>query len=204
MKIIAVLLTVLLTAFGPAIAAGQEMPRELAGFRLGGDIADVQDLVYMDSRLPIRYAPYLSEVETRDLPGFKTGLITYGGCAHPGKILRIKLKYADRSKRFYERLLDRYKERFGEPSEWRGDPFQMLLAWKWSFADAEGHRVSMILQHNTEDEEEKKGNAVKLTLTGHMEEEEACYAKGSGPERSPDRRKGKSGAAPDWDRLVPR
>lgn len=193
----------LVLAFGPSVAAGQSMPKELAGFRLGGDIADVKHIVDMDTRLPIRYAPYLSEVETRDLEGFKSGLITYGACANPGKILRIKLKYADPSKKFYERLLKRYKDRFGEPSEWRGDPFQIVLAWKWSFSDAAGNRVSLILQHNTRDQEEKKGNAVKMTLTRHLEEEAACHQKASGSTKGRQHQRKKAGK-PDWDRLIPR
>jgi hypothetical protein len=199
----AALLIGLLLTFCPPAAAGQKMPSELAGFRLGEDIADAANRVDMETRLPIRYAPYLSEVETRQLPGYKTGLITYGGCAYPGKILRIKMKYADHSKKFYQQLLKHFKDRFGEPSEWRGDPFQVVLAWKWSFADKEGNRVSLILQHNTQDEEQKKGNSVKMTLTRHMEEEEACHEKAAGAVQSPQHR-GRKAGKPDWEQLVPR
>ena len=49
-------------------------------------------------------------------------------------------------------------------------------AWKWSFVDEQkNHRISLILQHNTKDEQEKMGNSVKLTNTTLIEEDNLCY-----------------------------
>lgn len=180
-----------------------QMPREIGGFAVGGNIADYRDRVDMESALPIRYARYLTEVEIRELPGFKSGIIAYGNCESPGKIVRIKLKYAESSKKFYESLLERFKERFGEPDEWRGDPFHVVLAWKWSFTDNTGSRLSLILQHNTRDTEEKMGNAVKLSLTDQMEKEMACHerAQGGGGDHTGQAQQPRTA---DWDLLIPR
>ena len=90
-------------------------------------------------------------------------MIAYGTCSKPGHIVRIKLKYADASKKFYEDLLKQFKKSFGEPDEYRGDAFKIVIAWKWSFVDEENHKISLILQHNAMDEDEKIGNAVKIT-----------------------------------------
>ena len=120
-------------------------------------------------------AENIEEVEIKFTQGFKSGLIAYGTCARPGNIVRIKLKYADSSKKFYKDLLKRFKKQFGEPDEYRGDPFHIVVAWKWSFVDQQNHRISLILQHNSMDEQEKKGNSVKLTNTNLMEEDLLCY-----------------------------
>jgi hypothetical protein len=66
---------------------------------------------------------------------------------------------------------------FGKPDRWRGDPFHVLVAWKWSFTDKEGNRISMILQHNIEDTTRKIGNAVKLSMLNFEEEEIQCFEK---------------------------
>ena len=186
--------------------AVSKAPREVGGFVLGKAISDFADVVDMDTALPIRYQEYLTEVEIRDQPGFKSGLIAYGTCASPGRIVRIKLKYADSSKKFYEALLNRMISRYGEPDEWRGDPFHVVLAWKWAFVGPDGKRISMILQHNTLDMEQKMGNSIKLTCSTLLEEEQACFKK-----RFPDRHRhpgtaegrGKGLGRASWDRFVP-
>jgi len=130
----------------------------------------------MDTALPIRYREYLHEVEVINLDGYKSGLVAFGNCADLGRIIRIKLKYAYNDKKFFNELLQRFKKRFGEPDEWRGDPFQAIIAWKWSFNDEQNNKISMILQHSM-DEEEKYGNSLKLTNMTLMEKERLCYEK---------------------------
>ena len=154
-----------------------EVPHELAGFVLGGDMNDYKDLLKLDTILPIRYFETLKEAEIKDIEGFKTGLITFGTCSEPWKIVRFKFKYADSSKKFYNDLLKRFKKRFGEPHEWRGDPFHIVLAWKWSFTDKDKNRISLILQHNTRDQEEKQGNTIKMTMWNLIDKETFCYEK---------------------------
>jgi hypothetical protein len=192
--------------FFPGISLAQA-PHQVAGFTLGRDIANYMAMVKMDTALPIRHMEYLKEVEVKEMEGFKSGLICYGTCARPGQIVRIKLKYADSTKKFYDMLLERFKERFGEPTEWRGDAFRVVIAWKWSFIDSENNHISMILQHNTKDEEEKRGNAVKLTVWNLIEEERVCFEK-KPPEFHKKPREQVHGkrerGAVNWDRLVPR
>jgi len=184
---------------------GAQAPYEIAGFALGKNIADYQDMIRMETMLPIRYAEFLKEVEIRNIPGYKSGLITYGDCADPGRILRIKLKYADSSREFYNNLLDRYKKRFGKPDQWRGDPFHVLVAWKWSFKDREGNLISLILQHNLEDTTKKIGNAVKLTMLNFEEEEIRCFEKKESKIRVPDLEQDREAKVEqNWDLFIPR
>jgi hypothetical protein len=186
------------------ICLGQA-PHQVGGFFLGKDITHYQEMVDMETSLPIRHMEYIKEVEIKEMEGFKSGLIWYGTCARPGQIMRIKLKYADSTKKFYETLLKLVKERFGEPAEWRGDAFHVVIAWKWSFKDRENNSISLILQHNTKDEEEKKGNTVKLTVWNLIEEERTCFER-KHPELQGKPRKHEHGrrGPVNWDRFVPR
>lgn len=194
-------LPLVLTLSAGALAA--EAPRHLGGFVLGAQIEEFKDLVDMDTCMGVRYMEYLQEAETRAIPGFKSGLITFGTCVDYGRILRIKLKYADDSKRFFNEMMKRLRQRFGEPDEYRGDPFHVMVAWKWSFEDAQGNRISLTIQHNTKDEEEKMGNAIKLSLGNQLEKERACFEA-----KHPDRTEAGGGKQPgasaeDWKRFVP-
>jgi hypothetical protein len=160
------------------IAAGiafADAPQQVGGFVLNQDIKKFENRVIMDTALPVRYAENIEEVEIKFTQGFKSGLISYGTCDQPGHIVRIKLKYADSSKQFYKDLLKRFKERFGEPDEYRGDPFKIVDAWKWSFVNSQNHRISLILQNNTKDEQEKMGNSVKLTNLTLMDKDLLCH-----------------------------
>jgi len=172
-KILSFVLT--LFFFFVAGIAFAEAPNQVGGFVLDQDIKKFEDRVIMDTALPVRYAENIEEVEIKFTQGFKSGLIAYGTCEQPGHIVRIKLKYADSSKKFYENLLKLFKKRFGEPAEYQGDPFHIVIAWKWSFVDRQNDKISLILQHNSKDEQEKIGNSVKLTNTTLMEKDLLCY-----------------------------
>lgn len=158
---------------GPCFAG--DAPHQVAVFKLNSNIADVKDFVIMETALPIRYLENIEEVEIKPIEGLKSGLIAYATCSAPGHIVRIKLKYKDSSKKFYENLLKRIKNEYGDPGEYRGDPFHILVSWKWSLVDKDGNRVSMTLQHNSMDTEEKMGNAIKLTMNSLIEEDQQCY-----------------------------
>jgi hypothetical protein len=183
-----------------------EAPHEVAGFTLGKNIADYKGKVKMETSIPLRYMEYINEVEIQEMDGYKSGLIAYGNCASPGRILRIKLKYADSSKKFFNQLLKRFKARFGEPTEWRGDSFHVVIAWKWSFTDQENNRISMILQHNTMDEEEKIGNSLKLTMINLFEQERICFENKEPETDGKSNQAGQMGGEQpvDWDRFIPR
>jgi hypothetical protein len=189
----------------PAICAA-DAPHKLGGFVLGGKIDDFSDKIKQGTELPVRYAESLKEVEVQKIPGFKTGLIYYGTCDRRSIILRIEFKYDDPSEKFYEELLKRFKKRFGDPLEWRGDPFHVEVGWKWKFVDANNNDISLILKHNTRDEEKKEGNSVKMTMWNLMNEEIRCHKekqKSSGILSAESERAQESGDI-DWDLLVPR
>lgn len=150
------------------------VPRQIGPFILGQDIAELASYVDMDTALPIRYLESVKEVQIKPIRGFKSGLIAYGSCAAPGRIVRIKLKYQDDSKAFFNTLRDKIEARFGKFEEYRGDPFQIVIGWKKAFKDSQGNSISLIIQHNTRDEEEKIGNSIKLTYTNLMEDELRC------------------------------
>ncbi|MEW6218907.1 MAG: hypothetical protein AB1634_05140 [Thermodesulfobacteriota bacterium] len=195
-----VLLAALTTLSGPMAPTEAAAPRGIAGLTLGQTVGSVPDLVAMDTDQPIRFTEYLHEVEIRERPGFKTGVVWYGTCAAPGAIVRIKLKYADASKPYFDQLLKRYQERLGKPDEWRGDPFGVVVAWKWSFEEPDGSRISIVLQHNARDEEQKMGNSVKLTATHLLEAEMACHDR----HHAAPVEDGRKGGAVAWDDLLPR
>lgn len=161
------------TATGSAAA-----PSEIAGFMLGANINQYENQLNPQDAFPLNEMRYLSEIETSSVKGFRKGEIVYGTCDKPGRIVRIKLKYADPSKDFYDRLLQGFKKKFGAPDEWRGDAFHQFLAWKWSFKTATGESVSMILQHAAADDlDHPSGNVVKLTNWTWVDEEKRCYHK---------------------------
>ncbi len=109
------------------VCLASEAPHQISVFALNRDIADFKDYVIMETALPIRHMENIEEVELRSLEGIKSGLIGYATCAGSGHIVRIKLKYQDPSKKFYEELLKRIKKKFGKPDEYQGDPFHIAI-----------------------------------------------------------------------------
>jgi len=154
-----------------------QAPHQIGPYILDQDIAKFTDYVRMDTALPIRHMESIHEVEIKPIKGFKSGLIAYGTCAASNHIVRIKLKYKDNSKAFFEELKKRIVKRFGETNEYRGDPFHIVIAWKWSFVNQNNQKISLILQHNSRDEEEKIGNSIKLSMTSLISDERECHYK---------------------------
>lgn len=154
-----------------------QAPHQIGPFILDRDIAEFTDYVYMDTALPIRHMESIHEVEVKPIKGFKSGLIAYGTCAVSHHIVRIKLKYKDNSKAFFEKLKKRIVQRFGEADEYRGDPFHIVIAWKWSFVNRNNQKISLTLQYNSRDEEEKMGNSIKLSMTSLIGDERQCHDK---------------------------
>jgi hypothetical protein len=205
MKPLAAILVLLAGLIAAPSQAG-DVPHEVAGFTLGQDIATLRDRLLMDTVLPLRYQEYMKEVEIAPLAGFKSGLIAYGDCAHPGEVVRIKLKYDDASRAFYDALLSRVEKRFGKPTAYEGDPFHIVIEWKWSFIDAEGRRITLRLSHNDRDEDEKFGNALKLTQLSAQDEERQCFLERQPPEKSGSKDRSpslKSMTEKDWERFLP-
>ena len=183
-----------------------DAPHQVAVFKLNGSISDVKDYVIMETALPIRYMENIEEVEIKPIEGIKSGLIAYATCAAPGQIARIKLKYKDSSKAFFEKLIKKIKKKYGEPDQYRGDPFHILISWKWSFVDDDGNRISLTVQHNSMDTEVKMGNAIKLSLSNLIEEDQRCYKTKALDKRQNLRQRKWRLMTPDltgWDLFVP-
>ena len=160
----------------PNYVSADKAPRQIAGLVLGEQVAAFVDLVRMETATPLRDRKYLREVRVRETDGYRSGTVSFGNCSKPGQIVRIKLKYEYSDKKFYDELLAQFKKRFGEPDEWRGDPFHVIVAWKWSFTDKDNNKISLTLQHSR-DEDYKWGNSVKLTNNTLLEQERTCYQK---------------------------
>lgn len=157
------------------ICLAGEAPRQIGVFVLNQNISELKEYVIMETALPIRHMENIEEVEIKPMKGIKSGLIAYVTCSAPGKIARIKLKYKDPSKKFFEELLKQIKKKYGKPDEYRGDPFHIVISWKWSFVDKDNQSITMTLQHNSMDTEEKIGNSIKLTNRSLIEEDLKCY-----------------------------
>ena len=195
----------LLAVCGICLAA--DAPHQVAVFKLNSNIADAKDYVIMETALPIRHMENIEEVETKPIDGIKSGLIAYATCAAPGQIVRIKLKYEDSSKDFFDKLLKRIEQKYGKPDEYRGDPFHIVISWKWSFIDKDNNRISLTVQYNSMDTEEKMGNAIKLTMTNLIEEDQRCYEIKALDQRDKLRQREYKIMTPDlsgWDLYVPR
>lgn len=176
-------------------------PTQVGGFVLNTDIADYKQLIKSETTQPIRFNEALNEAETHRIPGFKSGYITFGTCANPGKIVRIKLKYENSSKHFYEKLLETFEERFGNP-KWLGDSFHVVSIWKWSF-EKNGSQVDLYLQHNLGKKDQKLGNSVKMTMQNLVEDELDCFEG-----KHPDFRQSNGAQIDDssleWEDLLPK
>ena len=184
-----------------------DVPHQISVFVLNENISKFEDYVIMETALPIRHMENIEEVELKSVEGIKSGLIAYATCTEPGKIVRIKLKYRDSTKDFYEELLKRIKQKFGAPDEYTGDPFHIVLSWKWSFINKKNERVTMTLQHNTLDTEEKRGNSIKLTNRGLIEKDLKCYRSKELDQRQKLRHRDWKVMTPGlsgWDLYVPR
>ena len=174
-------------------ASPPEAPTTAGGFSLNTPIEDYP-LANHDN--------YLNEVIVTDLDGYRKGFITYGTCQNPGKILRIKLKYEDRSFKFFQELLKRYKNEFGPKPKFSGDQFGNVKSWEWSFKDENDQRVKLVLQHNLKDSDESIGNMVKLSLPDQMNDERLCFNERH-DSADGGKSKSESGEKLDWQLLIP-
>ncbi len=204
MRIVAGFFAVLTLCLCAVSAHAGPVPRQIAGIVMGAQIDQYRDMLRTETALPMRRAEYLTEVEVKPMEGYQSGTVTYGNCVKPGRIVKVKLRYDRDDKQFFEELFKRFKERFGETSEYKGDPFRMFLAWKWSFTDEKGNRMSLILQHNSMDDDDfPSGNIVKLSHTTEIEKEHACYDRVHPLEKGPDRAAPPGKEKEDLKRFVP-
>ena len=189
---------IFLTSLLPAHAGqGAPAPHEIGGFSLGSSVEDYDFISYRN---------FLNQVVVENIPGFRKGIIYYGVCERPGEIVKIKLKYKDSSERFFKKLMKKYKARFGEPDEYVGDAFGVVKAWKWTFTDRQGNRVTLVLQHNLQNPDESTGNTVKLSLPERIRAEEKCFRKltHARTRQQTDQRTRQQISPEDWVKMIPR
>ena len=179
----------------PNQAFAENTPHEIAGIKLGTNVNGYPDIIRNN---------FLKDVVVTDWHGFRKGIISYGTCKHIDQILKIDMKYENKSKEFYQKLLTEFRKKFGEPDKWKGDSFGIMHKWKWNFIDKEQNQVSLALQHNDKDSDETIGNMVKLAYPEKIEEERRCFI------NMCQSMKGKTEAAKndelknsDWSHLVP-
>ena len=171
----AVMVFTLLLAGRPALAA--EAPDSLAGIRLGATVEEqAAKLVPVEANKAF-HRPALGIMPVAALKGFRSGYVDYGMCAAKGRVVRIKMNYADDSLEFFNRILEALKKRYGEPKEWRGNAFGTLRTWKWSLKSKELGAVSLILMHYAGDDGAfTDGNSIRIAATDLVRAEEVCQA----------------------------
>ena len=190
MKKIILLFCLLVLVQSSALADEYKAPSSAGGFTLNTQIKDYG---------VANHKHYLREDIFTDLEGFRKGFITYGTCNKPGEILRIKLKYQDRSYKFYEQLLEKYRKSFGDNPTFTGDSFGNVKSWKWAFTNDQGQRVTLVLQHNLKDSDESMGNMLKLRLPDLINAERICFNK-TYPQNSDSIA---AESETDWTKLIP-
>lgn len=169
---------ILLITFALLLTAGAvraETPLNLAGITLGNDISRYDDLLRKETAVPLRDAAYVTEVNINPVhfAGVRGGSLSYGNCARKGEVLRIKLKFEDRSMDLFNDLLDLYKDTYGDPDTWKGDAFHNIIAWEWSFGQGVD-RVTVLLMYS-KIEDLRPGVSIKMTARGRWNEEQSCY-----------------------------
>ncbi len=204
MRILAVVCLLLAVGFGRAALAA-DAPQELAGLRLGGSVeapGEAPGASDADRRF---HRPYLGMRAVAPVAGFRSGYVDFGLCAKPGRIVRIKMTYADDSLEFFNRLLDALKKRYGAPKEWRGNALGTLRTWKWSLHSAGGQAVSLILMHyEGADGAFTDGNSIRIAATDMVREEQQCQAARDGvPRRVSTPKSGTPGEPHDLDWFLP-
>lgn len=162
-----------------AVWAADDLPLAIAGIELGEDIEDYAYACQTGTAVPLRDEMYISEVDidTAHFPGVRGGTIGYGNCDAPGTIVRIKLKFKDRSERLFERMLKHYDRTLGTRRTWQGDAFHIVKSWKWEFTDDDGKLVEILLSHSR-DPEYRPGVSVKMTLRSQYLRELQCWRDG--------------------------
>lgn len=183
----------LLLGTGPASAAN--VPHEIAGIALGSQVDSYPDIIRSN---------FLKEVVVTDWHGFRNGVISYGSCRYKGEILKIDMKYEDKSKEFYNTLLAKFREQFGEPGSWNGDSFGVMLIWKWQFVDRDNNKISLSLQHNSKNTDETLGNMIKFSLPEKIEEERRCFVDMCKHHQAADQQRREELKKTDWSFLIPR
>ncbi|MBI9081208.1 MAG: hypothetical protein JEY79_15885 [Pseudodesulfovibrio sp.] len=176
MKKIAVflILSVFLTA--SVALAGDLFPTSLAAFTLGENVSKYKTYCDLEKATPTSDAPFISEmlIKQDSLPGVRGGSLSFGSCQAPDQLLRIKIKFHDRSQKLFQKLLTKYTKEFGKPDNYEGDAFKNVIAWEWIFQNDAGEKVSLLLMWSR-DKEIRPGVSIKMTQMSALDREYACF-----------------------------
>lgn len=175
-KIVALTLLALFLAAPVAIAA-DALPLTVAGITLGKDVKEYSKLCNMKNASLSPDAPFLTDahLEADAIPGIRGGSIIYANCEDVGKVVRVKLKFFDRSQRFFDKLVKEYKKAYGDPNSYEGDAFKNVIAWRWNFV-RDGEKVSVLLMWSRKNDI-RPGVSIKMSLDSKIESEYKCYKK---------------------------
>lgn len=168
---------VILAGIAVTAAHAAEVPRTIAGITLGSQFDEYKDLCRMEFYGSNSDIIFLKDAPLKEeaIPGIRGGDIYAATCAHPGEVVRVKLKFSDRKKRLYESLLERYKDKFGEPDNYKGDAFRNVVAWEWLISD-DTRTVNLTLMYSI-DPEFRPGVSIKMTDETMLREDYECYQK---------------------------
>lgn len=164
-----IILTLLLSA--SSALADSQIPKSVAGITLGSPMAEYTSLCDEHRGGPLPDAAFLSEVHIKanGIPGIRGGSIAYANATPGKKVVRVKLKFHDRDQGLFKELHKKYSAKFGNPANYRGDPFRNVIAWQWDFAKGE-EKVSLLLMWSR-DRQMRPGVSIKMTYESLVDEE---------------------------------
>lgn len=163
-------------------------PDRLGGLTLGESAEKAGALLALKSAQAVEEAPWLTRIGVAPDDIFKSGYVMTGRCFAKGRILRIKLKYREDDLPFFRKLIGALLERYGNPSQYKGDLEGEVMGNKWSFTNANGESISLIVQRaQNGDPDVSQGVVIKLANQTLMEAERSCHEYAHG---------GKANAAP--------
>ena len=170
-------LACILTAAWAAPALAEDGVDTLADIRLGDPVSAYHDLILPKTALPADDSPFIIDVnlDVARFPGLRSGSIGYGNCEDPGKVVRVKCKFARQDKALYDELYDAYAKRFGKPQKWMGNAFHTVIAWQWTIGSG-AKRTTLQLMYS----ELKKGDpgvSLKFTNSADWQRELNCFKK---------------------------
>ena len=178
------LLSMALLIFMANTSFAKNAPNSIAGITLGQNLSSIRSILDLDSARSPWQEEYIKRIEVKDLEGYNGGYIVVGDCNRKDIILRFKLKYADASIDFFDKVYSMLEKRFGKPNDWRGNPFGTLKVWKWSLNDDLGN-ISLILQHFSGDDDSiNKGNSIRLSRPSWIEQEKDCWEQANPAEKT--------------------
>ncbi|WP_045220971.1 hypothetical protein [Desulfonatronum thioautotrophicum] len=169
-------------------SAGAESFKTLAGIELGSEMDHYWHLVYRDTATEHPDVLFMKEAKLKPwvIPGVRGGSLSYTACRDEELVSRVKIKFAERSESLFRDLfadpteklfrdLNRmYRERWGRPDQWLGNPFNTIQAWKWILGKDGPEQVEVVLMYSKV-EDVRPGVSIKMTHTTLWDEERACW-----------------------------